>query len=96
MMTEQLKTYSAKVGTGLKNGSEVAKDAARNGASAVYTSVMNNPKTATAVVLGAGAAAALIWLANRNGTFSALHKKVLGRVRETPKRVRKARTAATS
>ncbi|MEA3192884.1 MAG: hypothetical protein QOD26_1217 [Betaproteobacteria bacterium] len=92
MMIEQLKTFSGKVNTGLKSGGEVAKD----GANALYTTAMNNPRTATAVVLGTGVAAALLWLATRNGTFKALHQKVLGRVREAPKRSRKATRAATS
>jgi hypothetical protein len=87
MMTEQLKLYSGKVQTGLRT----TGDAAKNGANAVYTTVMNNPKAATAVVLGAGAAAALLWIANRNGTFSSLYKKVLGNVRKAPTRARRAR-----
>ena len=90
MITEQLKTYSAKVNTGLRTTGEAAKDSA----SAVYTTVMNNPKAATAVVLGAGAAAALLWLANRNGTFSALYKKVVSNVRRAPTRSRRSRAAS--
>lgn len=46
-----------------------------------YRSVMNHPKTSTAVMLGSGAAAALIWAARRNGGFSGLYKEVLARVR---------------
>lgn len=90
MMAQQLKTFQGKVNTGLKATSEAAK----NSADVVYTKAMNNPKTAAAVVLGTGVAAALLWLANRNGTFSALHKKVLGNVRRAPRRARKGRSAA--
>jgi hypothetical protein len=90
MMTEHLKLYSGKLNTGLKTTSEAAK----NGANAVYTSVMNNPKAASAVVLGAGAAAALLWIASRNGTFSALYKRVLGNVRRAPTRARRSRAAS--
>jgi len=89
MMAQQLKTFQGKVNTGLKATGEAAK----NGADAVYSKAMNNPRTAAAVVLGTGVAAALLWLANRNGTFSALHKKVLGNVRKAPTRSRRARAA---
>lgn len=89
MMAQQLKTFQGKVNTGLKTSSEAAK----NGANAVYTAVMNNPKTASAVVLGASAAAALLWVANRNGTFRALQQKVLGNVRRTPTRSRRSRAS---
>jgi hypothetical protein len=46
-----------------------------------YRTAMNHPKTSTAVMLGAGAAAALVWAARRNGGFSKLHKEILARVR---------------
>ena len=82
MMAQQLKSFQGKVNTGLRTGGEAAKA----GLNTVYTTAMNNPKTASAVVLGAGVAAALLWIANRNGTFSALHKKVLGNVRSAPRR----------
>jgi hypothetical protein len=72
----------------------VTGDAARNGADAVYTKAMNNPKTAAAVLLGTGVAAGLLWLASRNGTFGDMRKMVLDRVRRAPKRARKARSAA--
>ena len=46
-----------------------------------YRSVMNHPKTSTAVMLGSGAAAALLWAVRRNGGFSGLYKEILARVR---------------
>jgi len=90
MMAQQLKSFQGKVNTGLKTGGE----AARTGLNTVYTTAMNNPKTASAVVLGTGVAAALIWIASRNGTFGEMRKKILGRVRRAPTRSRKTRSAA--
>jgi hypothetical protein len=85
MMAQQLKVFSGKVNTGLKSTGEAAK----SGASALYSTAMNNPKAATAVVLGTGVAAALIWAVSRNGTFQSVRKQVLGRVRKAPARTRK-------
>lgn len=56
---------------------------AKSGADSVYRTAMNHPKTSTAVVLGTGLAAALVWAARRNGGFSNLHKEILARVRRT-------------
>jgi hypothetical protein len=42
---------------------------------------MNHPKSAAAVVLGAGVAAALLWLAKRNGGYRAVREQVVKRVR---------------
>ena len=80
MMAQQLKSFQGKVNTGLKTTGEVAKTGFDN----VYTTAMNNPKTASAVLLGTGVAAALIWLATRNGTFGEMRKRILGRVRRAP------------
>ena len=108
MMTEHLKSISGRVNTGLKSSGEVAKTglqttqkAAKRGFDTVYTAAMNNPRATAAVVLGTGVAAALLWLARRNGTFSALHQKVMKRVKSAPaKRTRRSttrsRTAASS
>jgi hypothetical protein len=63
---------------------------AKNGANSFYKSAMNHPKTSVAVVLGTGAAAALLWFANRNGGFGALHREILARVRGLPDKVRDA------
>lgn len=54
---------------------------AQNGANSVYRTAMNHPKTSTAVVLGTSVAAALLWVARRNGGFRGLQKEVLKRVR---------------
>jgi hypothetical protein len=43
---------------------------------------MNNPKTSSAVILGTGLAAALIWAVRRNGGFKNTQRQVLARVRE--------------
>lgn len=56
-----------------ERGSEAARGA--------YGYVMNHPKTATAVVLGTGVAAALLWMARRNGGYSETRRQVLARVR---------------
>jgi short-subunit dehydrogenase len=49
--------------------------------SSAYTAAATHPKTTTATLLGAGAAAALVWAARRNGGFAKLHKEILARVR---------------
>lgn len=101
MMTQQLRRLSDKIDTDMlrrwsdkaNDGLKVTGEAAKNGINTVYTSAMNSPRTAAAVVLGAGVAAALLWLANRNGAFSSKRKQVLNRVRGKPARSRKARAA---
>ena len=65
-------------------------DTAKNGANSFYKTAMNHPKTSAAVVLGTGAAAALVWLARRNGGFGTLHREILARVRGLPEKVRNA------
>ena len=88
MNVHQLRRWSDRAEGSLRSSSE----AARNGANALYSTAMNHPTAATAVVLGTGVAAALLWLANRNGTFRAKRKEALERVRR-PARSRKARAA---
>lgn len=90
MNVHQLRRWSDQAGSGLKSTGEVA----RSGFNTVYHHAMNSPRTAAAVVLGTSVAAALLWLANRNGTFRAKRKETIARVRK-PARSRKAR-AATS
>lgn len=46
-----------------------------------YGYAMNHPKTTTAVVLGTGVAAALLWLIQRNGGYQQVRRQVLKRVR---------------
>lgn len=87
---EMLRRWSDRANNGLKATSEAAKD----GMNAVYTKAMNNPRTATAVVLGAGVAAAVLWLVKRNGTFSSRRKQTLARVRKAPARAKRAARAA--
>ena len=58
-----------------------------SGASPAYHTAMNHPKTATAVVLGTGVAAALLWAVRRNGSFAKTRKQVLSRVRGASKRL---------
>lgn len=58
-----------------KKGNEAARSA--------YGYAMNHPKTTAAVVLGTGVAAALLWMLQRNGGYTATRKKVLKRVRST-------------
>jgi hypothetical protein len=53
----------------------------RKSARSAYRTAMNHPKTSTAVILGTGLAAALLWLSKRNGGFSGLHQEILRRVR---------------
>ncbi len=58
-----------------KKGNEAARSA--------YGYAMNHPKTTAAVVLGTGVAAALLWMLQRNGGYTATRRKVLKRVRST-------------
>jgi hypothetical protein len=69
-----------------KRGNEAARSA--------YGYAMNHPRTAAAVVLGTGVAAALIWMIRRNGGYSAMRRKVLQRVRGTRTSSRSRRQAA--
>ena len=99
MMTEQLKTFSNKVKPSLRTTQEYAMQGvekgvktAKHGWNSVYTTAMNNPKATAAVILGTGVAAALLWIASRNGTFSALHKKVMARVKSAPAKRRRSST----
>ena len=63
-------------------------DAAKSGANRAYYAAMNHPKTAAAVVLGTGLAAALLWAVRRNGGgFASTRKQVLNRVRGASKRL---------
>jgi hypothetical protein len=90
MNVHQLRRWSDKVDSGLRNTGEAAKSGWNN----VYARAMNNPRTATAVALGTGVAAALLWLANRNGSFSSKRKQVAARVRRAPMRSRRSRAAS--
>ena len=56
-----------------KRGNKAAKSA--------YSYAMNHPKATAAVVLGTGVAAALLWLMQRNGGYTAVRKQVMKRVR---------------
>lgn len=87
---EMLRRWSDRAGSGLRATGEVAKD----GVSAVYAKAMNNPRTAAAVVLGTGVAAALLWLANRNFGYARRRRQTLERVRRTPTRARRSRAAS--
>ena len=90
--SEMLRRWSDKAGSGLKTTGEAAK----NGFNAVYSSAMNNPRTAAAVVLGTGVAAALLWLANRNSSYARRRRETLTRVRAAPKRARRSRSRAAA
>lgn len=58
-----------------KRGNEAARSA--------YSYAMNHPKSTAAVVLGAGVAAALLWMVQRNGGYQATRRQVMKRVRGT-------------
>jgi hypothetical protein len=89
--SDMLRRWSDKAGSGLKASGKIAKD----GFDAAYGKAMNHPRTAAAVVLGTGVAAALLWLIKRNSTYRAKRKETIERVRK-PARARKARTAAAT
>jgi hypothetical protein len=69
-----------------EQGSKVARKAyqrGNEGARMAYGYAMNHPKATAAVVLGAGIAAGLVWMVQRNGGYAAVRRKVLQRVRRT-------------
>jgi ElaB/YqjD/DUF883 family membrane-anchored ribosome-binding protein len=79
-----------KVASGLAEvrdqGSKVARKTYERGnqaARTAYDYAMNHPKATAAVVLGAGIAAGLMWMVQRNGGYAAVRQKVLQRVRRT-------------
>jgi ElaB/YqjD/DUF883 family membrane-anchored ribosome-binding protein len=74
-----------------EQGTKVARKAyqrSNEGARVAYDYAMNHPKATAAVVLGAGLAAGLLWLVQRNGGYAATRRKVLRRVRGTGSRTR--------
>jgi hypothetical protein len=80
-------------------GYDMARSAYSRGNDAArlaYEYAMNHRKATTAVVLGAGIAAALVWMINRNGGYPAIRRKVLQRVRGTQSQARARRRAGTA
>ena len=65
-----------------KRLTEVGK-AGNEAARGAYRYAMNHPKSTAAVVLGTGVAAALIWMFQRGGGYSATRRKVLKRARQS-------------
>jgi ElaB/YqjD/DUF883 family membrane-anchored ribosome-binding protein len=67
-------------------GSKVARKAYQRGnqaARTAYDYAMNHPKASAAVVLGAGLAAGVLWMVQRNGGYAAVRERVVRRVRRT-------------
>jgi hypothetical protein len=100
MMTEQLRRWSDKVDSRMvRRWSDKAGDslkatgeAARSGLDSVYTQVRSHPKATVAVVVGSTVAAALLWLANRNGTVQRrVRSNGNRRIRSSNRRSRSAR-----
>lgn len=94
-------TAADSLGSGLEEvrerGSEIARRAyhrSNEAARTAYEYAMNHRKVTTAVLLGAGIAAALIWMVQRNGGYQAMRRKVLQRVRGTSTRIRSRRRVA--
>lgn len=102
MMTQQLRRWTDKVDTAMlrrwsdkaQDGLKATGEAAKSGVSTVYSTAMNSPKASIAVVLGAGVAAAVVWLVKRNGTFASRRRQTLERVRAPVKRSRRTRATA--
>ena len=75
---------SAGLSEARQKGYDVARTAYHRGNDAArmaYDYALNHRKATTAVVLGAGIAAALVWMITRNGGYPAIRRKVLERVR---------------
>ena len=82
-----------------QRGNEVARSAYERSNEAVRTAydyAMNHRKAATAVLLGTGIAAALFWMVNKNGGYTAMRKKVIQRVRRPSTRTRSRRRVANA
>jgi hypothetical protein len=82
-----------KIGEGLNYAGRNASEGAR----CTYNYAMNHPKASAAVLLGAGVAAGLLWLVQRNGGFRSIYRQTVSRVRAAPKprtRARAHRAAA--
>ena len=70
-----------------ERGSKVARQAyqrGNEGARVAYDYAMSHPKATTAVVLGAGIAAGLLWMVQRNGGYAAIRRKVMQRSAAAP------------
>src|SRR4051812_50215760 len=81
-----------------QRGNEVARKAyerSNDAARSAYDYAMNHRKATTAVLLGTGIAAALIWMVNKNGGYAALRRKVMQRVRNSAARTPGARRRGT-
>jgi len=75
-----------------ERGSDIARKAYHRGNDAARTALayaMNHRRATTAVILGTGIAAALIWMLQRNGGYQAMRRKVLQRVQGTKTRSRR-------
>ena len=103
MMAQQLRRFTDKVDADMlrrwsdkaNQGLQVTGEAAKNGINSVYTTAMKSPKASVAVVLGAGVAAAVVWLVKRTGPLASRRKQAVARVRAAPKRSsRRTRAAA--
>ena len=80
-----------------EQGTKVARKAyqrGNEGARMAYDYAMNHPRATAAVVLGAGLAAGLLWMVQRNGGYAATRRKVLQRVRGSSASARR-RVAST-
>jgi predicted Rdx family selenoprotein len=80
-----------------ERGREVARsayDRSNEAARMAYDYAMHHRRATTAVLLGTGIAAALIWMVQRNGGYAAMRKKVLQRVRDTSSGTRSRRRVA--
>jgi hypothetical protein len=62
---------------GLTEAGKKGNEAARK----TYSYAMSHPRATAAVVLGTGLAAALLWMMQRKGGYTATRRKVLRRVR---------------
>jgi hypothetical protein len=82
-----------------ERGSKVARQAyqrGNEGARVAYDYAMSHPKATTAVVLGAGIAAGLLWMVQRNGGYAAMRRKVMQRVRRSSAGQSRRRVAQTT
>jgi hypothetical protein len=73
------KLTGSQVSETVSTGLTTAGNGAKNGATAVYNSVMGHPKTTAAVVLGTGAAAAIWWVLRNPQRVAALRRQIASR-----------------
>lgn len=78
MLGQMKSLYDTAVENLSQDNLTAAKDAAKEGATSLLDSARNHPKTTAAIVLGAGLAAAALWVLREPQRLRALKRNVSG------------------